>query len=83
MEDFVLKIIENILINVFAQSSDKQCKLSCVAVYNDALKEALKEILHVYEMPKPRTDHSDIIEAWKRDKPAKPSPPDVLLKDFV
>lgn len=79
----VKEVVEEMFTAAFDQITEKTYKLQCVELYHTALMKALKDILDVYDMPKPRTDHSNIIEAWKRDKPAKPSKPDSLLKDFM
>lgn len=83
VEEIASETIANLLNEVFEQITDKANKFKCVAMYCEALIGALDDILSVYEKPKPCTDHSHIIEAWKCDKPAKPSQPDSLIKDLV
>lgn len=82
-ENVVQNVLDEVIAGAFNKIHEKTMKLNYVSIYQDALKEALTEILSVYEMLKPTTDHSHIIEAWKRDKPAKPSPPDCLIRNFI
>lgn len=77
-EQVAVEIVEELVAISVDQIIEKDLKSKCVAVYYDDLKSSLEEILEVYEKPKPRKDHSSVIEAWKRDKPAKPSKPDIL-----
>lgn len=80
---FATEIVEESLTEVFTQVSEKDCRFKCYAMNNKALEKALEDILNVYETLKPFNDHTHIIDAWKRDKSAKLTTPDILLKDFV
>ena len=82
-EAIVDEILDGILNETFELIQEKFYKLKSVALYHESFVEALKDILYVYEKPKPCNDHSHIIEAWKRDKPAKPLAPDSLMREFV
>lgn len=73
------EIIDDMLSDTLTKIIKKAHKLNCVAMYHELMKEALKEVLQVYEKPKPATDHSHIVDAFKRDKPAKLSKPDSLV----
>lgn len=83
IKEIASETIEHLLNEVFEQITDKTNKLNYVATYNEALIGALEDIHAIYEKPKPCISHSHIIEAWKRDKPAKSSPPDSLIQNFV
>lgn len=76
-------IVEDALTNAFLQIDNNNYKLCCVRLHYDALTTALEDILNVYDKPKPCNDHSHIIGAWKQDKPAKPSDPDILIKNCI
>lgn len=82
-EQVAVELVEEFVAISLDQIIEKDLKSKCVAVYYDALKSSLKDIFEVYEKPKPRKDHSSAIEAWKRDKPAKPSKPDILSIGIV
>lgn len=75
-------IMNEVLTASFDQIADKAYRLQCVELYHRALLQAIKDIHDVYDLPKPCTDHSHVIDAWKRDKVAKPSPPDSLLRQL-
>jgi hypothetical protein len=81
--DIAKSIIDDLITATFMQITHKAQKLKSVALYHDILKQALQDILNVYDKPKPCNDHSHVIVAWKRDKPAKPSPPDSLIKNLL
>jgi hypothetical protein len=82
-QKIVEEIIDDILTETFIQIETKSYKWEAVELYHERLMKALKEVLNVYEMPKPTTDHSHIIAAWEKDKPAKPSCPDSLITNFI
>lgn len=81
--DIVKQIVDDIITAALIQTSNNVYKLKAVAVYHEVLKQALEDILYVYDKPKPSNDHSHVVEAWKRDKPAKPSAPDSLIKNLL
>lgn len=81
-ETIVTETVEQLLADTFEIIAEKFYKLQGVAMYQQCLMQALQEILYVYDKPKPCNDHSHIIEAWQRDKPATPSTPDSLLRDL-
>lgn len=76
-------IVDDIFTAALIQTNNNLYKLKTVAMYHEMLKQALEDILDVYDKPKPSNDHSHVIEAWKRDKPAKPSAPDSLIKNLL
>lgn len=76
-------VVNDLLETMFTQVTSKTYKLKNAALYYDSLKQALQDILNIYDKPKPRIDHSLVIEAWKRDKPAKPSPTDSLIRNLL
>lgn len=76
-------IVDELLTEIFDTIANKFYKLKCVEVYYDVVKELLTEIIDVYDKPKPCSDHTHIIEAWKRDKPAQVAEPDILIKNCV
>lgn len=80
-KEIAKEIIDDLLTAAFIQISHMDYKLKSVALYYDILKDALQDILDVYDKPKPSNDHSHVIAAWKRDKPAKLSAPDSLIKN--
>ena len=82
-QEIVSKILESILTDTFQQITDKFYKLKSVHLYHDSFMLALQDILDIYDKPKPCIDHSHIIEAWQRDKPAQPSAPDSLMREFL
>lgn len=77
------EIMEEVLTDVLEEISRKTNELESATMHKETLKQALEEMLKVCELPKPRTDYSHIIDAWKWDKPAKPSTPDILIKNLV
>lgn len=77
------EIIDLILTEVFKHVTDKSLKVKAVAFHYEVFKQALADIFQVYNMPKPCNDHSHIIEVFERDRPAKPSTPDKLIKNFL
>lgn len=81
-ESIATEIVEKVLADTFETIAEKFYKLQGVAMYQKCMMEALQDILYVYDKPKPCNDHSHIIEAWKRDKPATPSMPDSLMRDL-
>lgn len=81
-ETIAAEIVEKLLSDTFEIVEEKFYKLQGVAMYQKCMMQALQDILNVYDKPKPCNDHSHIIEAWKRDKPATPSMPDSLMRDL-
>lgn len=81
-ETIATEIVEELLADTFETIAEKFYKLQGVAMYHECMMQALKDLLYVYDKPKPCNDHSHIIEAWKRDKPATPSMPDSLMRDL-
>lgn len=79
-EEIAIETIEDVLDATFITLNSKAYKLKCTAMYQEILSLALKDVVEIYDKKKPRTDHSSIIEDWQRDKPAKPSKPDSLMK---
>lgn len=75
-----VQILDELVASAFVQVDFEPQKHQRVAFHVDILKLALKDILDVYDKPKPPNDYSHVIEGWKRDKPAKPSKPDSLIK---
>lgn len=82
-EKFCEIIVNELLTEIFVTIANKYYKLKCVELYYDVVKELLTEIIDVYDKRKPCSDHTHIIEAWKRDKPAKVAEPDILIKNCV
>lgn len=78
-----LAIVEGILSEAFERIEFRAKKMKSVALYHECLMAALKDVWDVYEKPKPCNDQSHVIEAWKRDRSAKPSVPDSLMRDFM
>lgn len=81
-ETIATEIVEKLLADTFDIIEEKFYKLQGVAMYQNCFMQALQDLLYVYDKPKPCNDHSHIIEAWKRDKPATPSMPDSLMRDL-
>lgn len=78
--DKIMKeIINDLLMDTFIQITCKSYKFNCAVKDQKIVKIALEEILNVYDKPKPCNDHSHIVEAWKRDKPATTSDHDSLV----
>lgn len=76
-------IVDELLMEIFDTIANKFYKLKSVELYYGVVKELLTEIIDVYDKPKPCSDHTHIIEAWKRDKPAQVAEPDILIKNCV
>ena len=76
-------IIDDLLSITIHQITLKADKSESVAFYFDILKQALEDIVDVYDKPKPSNDHSHVFEAWHRDKAAMPSAPDNLIENLL
>ena len=76
-------IVDELLTDIFSTIANKYYKLKSCRLHYDIVKDVLTEIIDVYDKQKPCSDHRHIIEAWKRDKPAKVAQPDNLIKNCV
>ncbi|KAG5678127.1 hypothetical protein PVAND_007826 [Polypedilum vanderplanki] len=76
--EIVMEIMEEVLNEVFAQISDRIFTKKAVHLYKNLTDAALAEILYNWNMPKPCTNFSQVIDAWKCDEAAKPVPRDSL-----
>lgn len=81
-ETIASEIVEKLLADTLEIIAEKFYKMQGVAMYQECMMQALQDLLYVYDKPKPCNDHSHIIEAWQRDKPATPSMPDSLMRDL-
>lgn len=80
-DDFegIVSMVEDVIKTASQTLIDKKFKIKSVELHHEVLMQALKEVLHVNDMPKPPTNFESSIEAMKRDRPAQPSVPDSLI----
>lgn len=75
----ILNIVEEIVKKASEIIAEKSNKLEYVKVYHEIFIESLKEVLNVYDMPKPCVNFDATVEAWKQDRPAQLAIPDNLI----
>lgn len=73
-EEIVNQLVDEAMNQAFEVIDSKNLTLRSTRLYKQLVDLALGEILHVYDMPQPCTDYSHIVDAWKSDIPAIPSP---------
>lgn len=81
--EIVNEIVDDLLLATFDNIDLKVYNFKLIEMHFETLHKALEDILDAYEKPEPCNDHTHIIDAWKRDKPSKPSEPDSLIKGFI
>lgn len=77
-DKYVIEILNQILDEASTLVEMKIYRAESAKMYDELFLKALNEVYNVYNLPQPCNDHSHIIDAWKRDIPAKPSIPDNL-----
>lgn len=72
-------LVEEIIVKATEVIIEKFYKIKSVELYHEIFVEALTEIIHIYNMPKPCTEFESTIDAWKQDRPAQLAVPDNLI----
>lgn len=75
----IMALVEEIIEKAFQVVVDKFYKLKAVEMYHEIFIEALKDVLEVYDLPKPCINFESTINAWKKDSPAQIASPDNLM----